>query len=226
MGWKKVGKLDISDEGLDCAEEYLRSLRDHYSESLGRAPTLEEVLAYLSATLHFRSEEFIQEGSTLQVDRISATTLKRPRKQRLKPGDVVAIPLPDKTYAFAHALPQSCLFDFYRLRSRTIVSIGILEQTSVFRLKTRTSLTEGVSNWRWRVIGNIPIDCSSFVPNDYLLGTKVTCGRAIISGFIEESSELRKATDEELRTLTPLALATAQLTEQELLRVLKDEPLK
>lgn len=122
---------------------------------------------------------------------------KLPKKQIMKPGDIFVIPLGDECYGFGRLTPQKGFAEYFNLISKTILLIDDLEKVQTREFSFMIPL-EPIETSQWPIIGNIPYQ--DFQLRPFRIGGQITCGRKVIHGFIDVTSDLRAAMPEELDT--------------------------
>ena len=159
--WKLEDGRIVGDGPLDATDDFLRAIAKEYEMEIGRKPSLAEIMACLENWLHFYADEYVSDGDKMVTD-IKVVTKKRPRRQKPKPGDIVAVPLDDKSYGFLWVCPQDMVFDVFMVRRaapRTPVS--------ALRNATRKRFPhyiagDPVEKGLWRIVGRLPYPTSEF----------------------------------------------------------------
>jgi hypothetical protein len=216
MGWwKDPNGFVIGDVPLDLAEEFFVRVTREYVSAHGRKPTLPEILGTLGAILRHRADEFVDVPETVSIDAILAKTKRRPSKQPIHPGDVFTIPLANGALSFGRVTPQVSYFEFFEVIANQTVAVGSLRDVPRFTFPALVML-DPLLEWRWRVIGHIPFDDGEFTTQPFRIGGQIECGKKVVKGFVDPSSELRLATPDEMRGVPPHDLWTAKKVEREL----------
>jgi hypothetical protein len=207
MGWWKVdGQSELGDGALDLADNFLARITHEYVSDLGRKPTLAEVLRTLEATLERRADEFVEDGEQFVVTGLFAKTKRRPKKQQLRVGDIFAVPLPGGVLAFGHLTPQRSFVEFFYVKGKTAPRTESLRSIDRIRLPFLVDL-EPLETWRWKLVGYMPYDRASFVPQHFLIGGQTTCGEEEKNGFLDVSSRLCPATAPDSKDLPRMSIA-------------------
>ena len=129
MGWwseqDKEQQLLLGDEALDIVGEMVSKVADAYSRSWGRKPLPEELARTLSMVVLPRAEELFSGVENQELAGVMLKFRKRPRTQKIAPGDYFSIPLPSGGYGFGIVRKvfrnAAVLVDLLDIRSRKVL---------------------------------------------------------------------------------------------------------
>lgn len=214
--WESEGRL-VGDEPLDLAQEFLERLSKVYLDEQDRRPRLAEILACIELSLRHRADELAEGCDELVVAEVVAKTRKKPKNQEVRAGDVFEIPLGNGYRAFGRISPQIGVFEFFDVKSRQRPPISELARRPSFRFPA-TVMLGPLKEWRWRVIGHLPYEGDKFSPQLFRIAGQVAHGQEMRAGFVDPTSELRRATPEEMKTVPENSLWNAEMLERELRR--------
>lgn len=127
------------------------------------------------------------------------------KKQTPKPGDVFAIPLDTKLYGFGRLTPQSGFAEFFNITNDEILSIDVLRHFSTVEFPFMITL-KAIKTGQWKIIGNMPYDV--FFPRLFRIAGQIACGKKLVNGFLDVTSELRLATPEEISNIPEFSICT------------------
>ena len=217
MGWWETeDNMLIGDGPLDIAEEFFKLIAKEYTDDLNRQPSLVELLKTLGLVLEKSADEFTHDCDNIIVTKLTAKTRKRPKKQKVKPGDIFEVPLGDGEFAFGRVTPQSGICDFYDVKSRCRLSFRELRECGVVKIPVWID-ADCLENNRWKVFGNIPYEKDGYQVQHLLIGNQITCSEQIDDdGFIHPDAKLRRATEKELKTTPKNGMCSFQYFEDEL----------
>ncbi len=104
MGWwspPENNEIVVGDEIFDTTYQYLDDIKALYQKALSRNLQVDEFQYFLKLALRVYGEEKIfQDFEEKEIINIAIKTKKRPKKQRVKQGDIFAIPLDETYYGF------------------------------------------------------------------------------------------------------------------------------
>jgi hypothetical protein len=225
MGWWKVDDgIELGDGPLDLAEEFLSRFAQEYLDDLSRKPKLAEIVRTIEEALQIEAEELIEEGGRAIVS-LSVKTKPRPKKQPIRVGDIFSVPISDDCFGFGYLTPQRSLVELFRLKSAKVPGIEHFREAERIRPRFLVDLTP-LEKWKWKVVRNLPLQSEDFVPAQFIVGAQITCGHDYNNGFIEVSSKLRPATNDEQQRFLKLSLVNEPFLVQYLDKLLKDiEPV-
>lgn len=222
--WKSDDNRLIGDDPLDELEEFLSRFSDLYLEDQGRKPTLDELLTCLRLVLGNSLEDFFSSPSGVIITELTAKTKSRPKRPKLRPGAVFCVPIGSGLLAFGRLTPQSGVAEFYRVKSHNKLSVRVLERFPVFRLKSMIP-DKAFRDGHWLIYDFVDYQIDSFIFGSYRLGNQIACGRKVINGFVDTSSEKRPATESEMETVPALAIYNQAMAEDKLRQALSDAPV-
>ena len=171
MGWSEVKKgkesLSIGDDALDFCNTFLENFGKIYTDSdLARLPTEKELLYSIQLVLHNNASSFLSDVEGLELTEITAKFSKKKANKKAGKGDVIAVPIGLRGFAFLHVL---------EVRPRESGIVGILPYLADFSfqtigLKNQKYLAHpdwgkhlsfeltGVSWGFWKVVGHLAIE--------------------------------------------------------------------
>lgn len=161
MGWWAEAisdeELMLGDEPLDVAGELLDQLVLLYERDVRRKPKLAELAKTLYLALVPRVDNLLNNPDEVELAEVIIKLRKRPKKQKISPGDFIAIPLPSGGYGYGQIRrifrPSVLLINFFELYSESVLPMsGVVGARVLFEALTGYL---GLMNWEWRVIGNV-----------------------------------------------------------------------
>jgi len=188
-------------------DSFVVQFRQAFERIHGTTPSVEDLAKHVSNVISCRGFEF-----DLMKDRVASLEIKssaRKKKQPVKPGDVIAIPLNDSTWTYCRMSPQYFFVEFYRIKSRYILPLNAIFSAPTFRLPL--IIADGlIEDYVWRVLGNLNVPQKSFVFQHFILAGKVSCSETILdkNGFVLVDAELRDPTEQELQSLPRMKIAS------------------
>jgi len=214
MGWWETedGVL-VGDGPLDECEELLERVSSEYSDEYGRKPTLRELLTCFALVLRHQADNFVADADEILITDVVARTKKRPRKPRLRPGDVFSVPLGTGEFAFGRLTPQDGVVDFFTIKSRVRLGTSKLKAVKTLRFPGAIALSPLLER-RWKIVGHLPYADNEFQVQRFKMAGLVACGDGLLDGFIDVSSRLEPATAAELASLPEFALWGEELVEE------------
>lgn len=163
MGWKAEREGDsevlIGDEPVDAAGEMLKRIATAYMEDVKRNPSPRELAKTLELGLRPHIDGLLQGCEDKELQGITIRLRKKPKTQKIAPGDYFAVPLPSGGYGFGRIrrsfLTSVILGDFLAVRSDSKLSVAELSQAPVLFEALFGYL--GLARWQWPVLGNMPV---------------------------------------------------------------------
>jgi hypothetical protein len=147
---------------------------------------------------------------------------KHQQKKRIpKPGDVFAIPLDTNLYGFGRLTPQSGFAEFFNITNNEILSIDVLKNFSAIEFPFMITL-KAIKTGQWKIIGNMPYDI--FFPRLFRIAGQITCGKKLVDGFLDVTSELRLATLEEINSVPEFSICTINYLIKNIIDNIHNEP--
>ena len=223
MGWWSVerdGKECLQGDGpYDLMGQALKDIAQEYEQDWGRKPTLSELLQTIRVVLGADLERYTADGDTTELVNLLAKTKKRPKSQSYRAGDFFVIPLENSLFAFGRILSDvlkermGMLVGIYTLVSKHVVPPTELRNRA-FMFTPFYCSDEGWVTWRWRIIGNIPVEPAEYVYPKFKVGWGIS-GWAIMDG-----DRIIEATEEEVRNLPNATLSSMKAVEQRILKLL------
>ncbi|MFS8066923.1 MAG: hypothetical protein ACMG6S_11180 [Byssovorax sp.] len=166
MGWFESGRVAgaiLGDEPLDLTHDFLKQLSEVYQKGCERKPTLEEVRILFELVLHSSGEELLADLDEREVTAVIVKTAKKPKSQRYKQGDVLAIPIQGGRFAFGRLMmvsePRGLLLEVFReLSERKDFRPSIIESGRMFHpvrfFPHIPGGNDGLKAWRWTVVAS------------------------------------------------------------------------
>ena len=200
MGWFHAGEsgeeLIIGDGTLDAVDDMIHTVCKEYQEDLNRKPSLNEMIKSIEITLIASADRFFSGCEELEITEIKAKTKRRKKKQSYQDGDFFAIPLSNKKFAFGRVLDApNFTFGFLDLISTRIVPPPKLQGYSYRCIIICAE--DGISSWRWKVIGNIPLGPKEYTGTEFWVKDQLDESKA----QIYFRGKYRKATRKEANNL-------------------------
>ena len=214
----------IGDAGLDVAEEFLTALAQAYEEEQGRKPILEELLESLRSVLDTDPAAYISSADNIEVIALKAKTKALPKRQKLRPGSIFAIPLKNGYYGFGRMTPQFLTADIYQVKSKKKLSARILQTHPHVRYEPMIS-ENGFRKGGWVVYDYLEYPYEGFEVTIYRAGNRIYCGHKIEDGFISTAGESRVAPSEEYEKIPPLAIDNLEMSIHRIEGMLENVPV-
>lgn len=169
MGWWSAPdnpEVTVGDAVLDTVRHFLRDFSREYQEDLSRKPTLQELEYALNLAFKVNVDSDILDGfDELEIKQVTLKTSKRPKKQKVAPGDIFSYKLADGRFGFGRIISDASLgafaeiFDYFA--EQPVFDYTRLDQWLVPPVPIESySLLEVRSMGDWRIIGHTP----DFVP--------------------------------------------------------------
>lgn len=169
MGWWSLTDTEemlIGDDVLDETARFLKRLSKIYQKQIKRKITIDELEAVLDASLRFNADnEVIDDFEERKVSGVTIRTAKRPKRQKYKEGDVFAIRLDDRRFAFGRVMALTKKGDLVEIFSYIAeaknFSQEIVDSGRLFH-PIYVSGLEVFRDWQWEVIHSN----ASYEPHD------------------------------------------------------------
>jgi hypothetical protein len=165
--------LNVNQDPREWLAETFLLLAAHFERWEGRKPTVAEVEKWIASALADREELIFSDATGVSVSECKLKTKKRPKKSMWKPGDVYAIPLPDKK-GFGYAMvvkgdgPTDELYlEYYRLFTKKPLEIAEFKKRDKKVFFTACTEPAALAGERWKKIGRVPFDESSYQLPDF-----------------------------------------------------------
>ena len=104
MGWWSASEnpeIMVGDAVLDTVRHFLKEFSKEYQEDLSRKPSLQELEYALNLAFRVNVDDDIVSGfDELEVRQVVIKTAKRPKREKVKPGDIFAYRLEDGRFGF------------------------------------------------------------------------------------------------------------------------------
>lgn len=104
MGWWNAPEnpeITTGDAALDTVRHFLKNFAQEFKEDLSRKPTLLELEYALNLAFRVNLDDEILAGfEELEVKQVSIKTSKRPKRQKVLPGDIFSYKLDNGTFGF------------------------------------------------------------------------------------------------------------------------------
>jgi len=161
MGWFESPQHPgcmLGDDAHDDVHQFLQQLAQTYHEAFARPPTLEEVRLLLETGLRVSGGEFVADLQERRVESVVFKTKKKRRDQACAVGDIFAIPLGGRAFAFGRVMLMSkahgCLIEVFRARGTTATFSPSIA-SSGRRFPPVWSITShAIAEWRWTVVAS------------------------------------------------------------------------
>ncbi|MDM5181660.1 Imm26 family immunity protein [Massilia sp. DJPM01] len=165
MGWWSAPdnpEVTVGDAVLDSVRHFLRDFSREYQEDLSRKPTLQELEYALNLAFRVNVDSDILDGfDELEIKQVVLKTAKRPKKQKVTPGDIFAYKLEDGRFGFGRIISDASLgafaeiFDYFA--DQPVFDYSKLDKWLVPPVPIESySLLEVRSMGDWRIIGHTP----------------------------------------------------------------------
>jgi hypothetical protein len=167
MGWWGEGGLTIGDEPIDRLAHALEDVRREYWDELGREPTHAEVARFTEIALRTVLDAASDNARVEPTVKIRSKPVK---KQRVAVGDVFVIRL--KKYHYGRVVKNESMtrVEFYRKTSDHPLPVRMIDTSRKNVRCHKWVLWRWVfEDFRWKVIGNVPLPKDYAFP-DYLQG--------------------------------------------------------
>lgn len=150
------GKALLDDLFLNEGERVLEDMASRCERELGHKPSMEDFRNLLEVLLGAELERYFADCDTVELVEVVFKTRKKPRAQRYQEGDVFAIPLGDRLYAFGRVLRIKPKFGelievFRETSERKTCRRSITESGRLFHPVIVNGLTT-IEVWRWTVV--------------------------------------------------------------------------
>lgn len=233
MGWFESGKaagVILGDEPLDLIYDFLKQLADVYVEGCKRKPTLEEVRTLFEMVLKSAGDEYIMDLVEREVTAIVVNTKKKRKSQAYKQGDVLAIPIEGKRFAFGrlmlvNKLDGLLLEVFREISERKDPRPTVLTSGRMFHpVRFVPSLYVGgnvIKSWRWTVVTSD--NDYAMTAEDMALEFKAHDSHGGWCAVDMQNNTVRALTDQEAKGMEWSGFACAEDVEQRIAEELKRE---
>lgn len=161
MGWweQRVGseELVIGDEPLDAVDDMLEAVLKAYDEEWERKPTPAELAMILETAIGAQQDTIFDNMEEQEVSSVTIKLKKRPRKQKIAPGDYFAVPLPSGGYGYCQVTDVciTMLVDILDVCSREVLRPSCLR--SARPIGRALTDTIAVQDREWPVVGSSPV---------------------------------------------------------------------
>jgi hypothetical protein len=167
MGWWHEDDLTIGDEPIDRLAHALEAIRREYHDELGREPTHAEVARFTEIALRTVLDAASGNARVEPTVKIRSKPMK---KQRVGVGDVFVIRLKKCHYGRVVKEDSLTRVEFYRQTSDRPLSIRMVDTSRANVRCHKWVMARWVfEDFRWKVIGNVPVPKDYAFP-DYLQG--------------------------------------------------------
>ncbi|HEX8611973.1 MAG TPA: Imm26 family immunity protein [Telluria sp.] len=169
MGWWNAPdnpEVTVGDAVLDTVRHFLRDFSREYQEDLSRKPTLQELEYALNLAFKVNVDSDILDGfDELEIKQVTLKTAKRPKKQKVSPGDIFAYRLDDGRYGFGRIISDASIGAFAEIfdhfAEQPVSDFSKLDKWLVPPVPIDSyALLETRSKGDWRIVGHT----SDFVP--------------------------------------------------------------
>jgi len=229
MGWwtaERSGKeLVLGDIPYDIVGDAFEQVAQEYEQDWGRKPTLAEIIQTVEAVLAVGVHVYLSDAEELEIVGLTVKTKKRRKSQPFRVGDFFAIPLGSGLHAFGRILSD------LRLGDMGAMLVGIYDKVNTkmltpMQLKGEQFMfppfycdDDGWKTWRWKIIGNIPVEPDEF---EY---PKHKEGLEGLGWWIRDRDQVYEATDEEVRDLEYASLWSTGAVEKRIMKYLREKGL-
>lgn len=229
MGWWTLNqsgqKLLQGDTPYDIMGDAFEQITHEYQKEWKRKPTLVEIVKTIEAVLVVGIDDFLVDGGELEITYLAVKTKKRKKSQVFQVGDFFAIPLKGKRYAFGR------IFSDLNVREMGML-IGIYAKVSTrllnpIKLKKKELMFapfyyggETWKSWKWKIIGNIPIESDEFTYPKHKEGAEG------MGWWIRDRDGLHQATEDDVRGLEYATLWSTKAVEEGIEEFLKKTPVR
>jgi hypothetical protein len=213
----KLDKKDLNHAGLllddwmlDAAHDELLRFARICKLRYGRKATLEQFCGLLRVTLRGHGEDYFADGKRLEVTDVVFATKKRPAAQRYKVGDVFAIPLDERRYAFGRIMRHpkldydpGLLIEIFRETSDAMTYRSSIVASGRLLHPAFQNPLECLKNRRWTVVASD--DALGFSEEDReleFLAPDLDRGRWVAIKMFAPGSPCRPVTDDEWRRMS------------------------
>jgi hypothetical protein len=221
MGWwiiKQTGQeLIQGDEPYDILMDALEQLAREYEEEWDRKPTLAELVCALETVLATGVDKYVLDGDEVEIAKLAVKTKKRRKNQSFRVGDFFAVPIDDELYAFGRILSGlrvdtlALLVGIYNKVSRRILTPFELKGTD-FMFEPFHCDDEGWKAWKWKIIGNMPVESDEYTYPKYKEGFEG------MGWWVVDPDAKREATEEEVRGLEYASMWPVDEVEERILK--------
>jgi hypothetical protein len=163
MGWWNApenSELTVGDSVLDAVRHFLKEFSKEYQEDLSRKPTMQELEYALNLAFRVNLDDAIlADFDELEVKQVTIKTAKRPKRQKVTPGDIFSFKLDDGRYCFGRVVSDVSIgvvaeiFDYFA--EQPIFDYSMLGKWLIppTTLDSFTLLENGKQG-EWRIIGH------------------------------------------------------------------------
>ncbi len=183
MGWWNTPEnpeITVGDAVLDSARHFLKEFSREYQEDLSRKPTVQELEYVLNLAFRVNADDEILAGFEEQeVKQVVIKTAKRPKKQKVTPGDIFAFKLDDGRFGFGRIVSDVSIgavaeiFDYFAEQpvfDYSKLGKWLVPPTTI----DSYSLLEVGKDGHWRIIGHTP----NYKPGDEFKNIRFVYGSA------------------------------------------------
>lgn len=183
MGWwtaTENPEITVGDAVLDSVRHFLRDFSQEYREDLSRKPTLQELEYALNLAFRVNVDNDVLAGfEELEVKQVVLKTAKRPKRQKVAPGDIFAYKLDDGRFGFGRIIAPTSIGAFAEIfdhfAEQPICDMNKLDKWLVPPIPIESyALLETRSMGDWRIIGHTP----DFVPGPQFKSLRYVYGAA------------------------------------------------
>jgi hypothetical protein len=136
-----------------------------YEHDQGRKPMLVELIQMVETVLATNIDAYTHDGRDKEI---VALNVKTKKYQSFHVGDFFAIPIKKGTFAFGRILSDlqvakiGLLVGIYKQTEKKILTPLQLKGSS-FMFPPFYCSEQGWKTWRWKIIGNIPVESNEFI---------------------------------------------------------------
>lgn len=217
MGWwtlKQAGQeLLQGDIPYDIVGDALEQIAQEYQKEWKRKPTLSEIVHTIETVLSVGAENFLTDAEEIEIAHLAVKTRRRRKSQPFQVGDFFAIPLTSGQYAFGRILSDFsdmgmliCIYD--GLSTRILAPSQLKGRKFIFTPFYYAG--EAWRTWKWKIIGNMPLESDEFVYPKHKEGAPG------MGWWIRDRDKVRKATTEEAEGLEYATLWSTQSVEEQI----------
>lgn len=181
MGWWSSPEnpdVVVGDAVLDSVRHFLRDFSREFQEDLSRKPTLQELEYTLNLAFKVNVDsDILADFDELEVKQVILKTAKRPKKQKVQPGDIFSYKMNDGRFGFGRIVTLTSIGAFAEIfdhfAPQPVCDFSKLGKWLVPPVPIESySLLEMRSIGDWRIIGHTV----NFVPGPELKDLRYVYG--------------------------------------------------
>jgi hypothetical protein len=226
MGWWTIDRsgreLVLGDTPFDIIGEAFQQVAQEYQEGWNRKPTLAEVIETIETVLAIGVDSYLSDGDGIEIISLNAKTKRRRKNQQFQVGDFFTIPLEGGRFSFGRILSDErygemgMLVGIYDKVSKKVLPPRQLKREQ-FMFPAFYCTDEGWKTWRWKIIGNIPVE------HDEFSYPKFKEGLEGLGWWIRDRDKVYEATEEQVQDLEYASLYSPSAVEKRIEKFLKTQ---